>query len=93
MSSSYTSATVATVPCTTTSASLLTANGARSNWVVENLSGQTAYIRFGTGAASSTDYTKSLATGGYYECPQPLYRGAVQIVLGAGSGNVQVTSW
>lgn len=86
-------ATVATVNATTTSSSLLAAGGARKAWIVYNASGQIAYLRFGTGAASSTDYSVQLASGVYYESPQPVYAGAVQVILAAGTGPVQVTSW
>jgi LysM repeat protein len=85
-------ATVTAVPASTTSAALL-AGGSRRGWVVSNISGQIAYLRFGSGAASATDHTVTVASGAYYESPQPAYGGPVQVVLAAGSGNVLVTSW
>jgi hypothetical protein len=86
-------ATVTAVPASTTSASLLAAGGARKAWVVSNPTGVVAYLRFGSGAAVSTDFTVQIAAGGYYESPQPVYAGPVQVILASGTGNVLVTSW
>lgn len=92
-SNSAQTATVATVAASTTSAALLAAGGSRRAWVVSNLAGAIAYLRFGSGAAVATDYTVAVAAGGYYECPQPVYGGPVQVILASGTGNVLVTSW
>jgi hypothetical protein len=85
-------ATVATVAASTTSASLLTGAG-RNAWFAVNATGAIAYLRFGSNAASSSDFSVSIAAGGYYECPQPVYAGPVQVILASGAGNIQVTSW
>lgn len=90
--SSKQTATVAAVAGSTTSAALLTGAG-RNAWFVQNATAAIAYLRFGSGAASSTDFSVSIAAGGYYECPQPVYAGPVQVILASGTGNLQVTSW
>lgn len=90
--SSKQTATVATVAGSTTSAALLTGAG-RNAWIVVNTSSVVAFLRFGSGAATSGDFSVSIAAGGYYECPQPVYAGPVQVILASGTGNLQVTSW
>ena len=85
---------MSSVAASTTSASRLAASASRKAWVVSNTTAAIAYLRFGSGAASATDFTVQLAaTTGYYECPQPVYNGPVQVILASGTGNVIVTSW
>jgi len=49
------------------------------------------FIKFGA-AASATDFTVSLAAGGYYEMPQPLYVGLVTAAT-ATTATARVTSY
>lgn len=87
------SATIATYAASTTSGTLLAAGGSRRAWLVSNTSGQILYLRFAADAATAANYSVAIASGGYYECPQPVYAGAVTAITAAGAGNVQVTSW
>ncbi len=90
----FQTATVTTVAVSTTSATLLAAGVGLNFRAVSNTSGQVLYVRFGTGAAVSTDHTVAVASGGYYEFPQPLYTGAVTAIMGGGTtGNVLVTTY
>ena len=86
-------ATVTAPAMTTTSALLLAASANRSMWFVTNTTAAVLYLRFGSAAATSGDYSVAIAAGGYYECPIPVYGGAVQGVLASGTGNPEVTAW
>ena len=87
------SATVTAYAASTTSGTMLAAGGSRKAWIVVNSTAAIAYLRFGSGAASATDFSVSIAVGGYYECPQPVYGGQVTAILASGTGNLLVTSW
>lgn len=89
------SASVTAPTITTASSTLLAAGAGRQMWIVTNPAASPGilYLRFGTGAASSTDYSVAIAVGGYYECPIPVYGGAITAVLATGSSAVQVTAW
>ncbi len=88
-------ATVTAVPMTGSSASLTAALGAGAAPIryISNTSGQILYVRFGTAAASTTDYTLQLAAGQVWESPSPFYAGPMQGILATGSGNVNVTAY
>jgi hypothetical protein len=92
-STSAQNATVTSPSLSTTSATLLAAGGARKAWYVVNNTAAVMYLRFGSGAASSTDFTAQVAAGGAWECPQPVYSGQVTAILASGTGNAQVTAW
>ena len=59
---------------------------------VYNDSTSIAYMKFGSGA-SSTSYTVQLAAGAYYEFPQPLYAGLVSIIWVTANGAARITEW
>lgn len=80
------------VATSTTSANLVVI-GARGGRIITNDSAAILYIRFGTTAATSTNYTVQIAAGGVYELPQPLYGGQITGILASGTGNARVTSW
>jgi len=89
------SATVTSVALTATSSTpAALASGAGRNFrAISNISGQIVYARFGGGTASATDHTVAIAAGAYYEFPQPLFGGAIALVMASGSGNVLVTTY
>lgn len=86
------SASVATVACSTTVATLLAAGAARRMIVITNATANTLFVKFGPNA-SSTDFTVRLAANGYYEMPVPVYGGVITGILDTGTGNAQVTTW
>lgn len=81
-----------TAPATSTvSATLVAASGARRTRYVFNDSAGILYVRLGSGAASTTDFSFKLAagTGTVIEG----YGGQVTGVLDTGTGAARVTEW
>jgi len=94
--SNYSTATLANVAASASSVTLAAANSSRKELVIVNESAYALFIKFGSGA-SSTSYTHQLAgsPGGfpYSELilSQPLYTGIVTGVWQLASGNARVT--
>lgn len=86
------SATVASVACSTTVATLLAASASRRMATIYNNAAVDLYVKFGS-TATSTDFTVKLAAGDYYEVPVPMYGGIVTGILASSTGNALVTSW
>lgn len=85
-------ATVTRVDTSTTVATLLTADGRRDGFCIQNEAAAVLYVKFGAGA-TATDYTVQIPAGGYYESPIGLsYVGILTGILASGSSNAQVTS-
>lgn len=59
-----------------TSTALLAANAGRKSASVYNASNKILYLKFGTGASASS-FKVAIAATGYFEFPQPIYKGAV----------------
>lgn len=57
---------------------------------VFNDSSAVLYLKWGTGA-SSTSYTVQVAAGGFYEFPQPLYTGVVHGAWASATGAARCT--
>lgn len=55
---------------------LASSNAARVGLLVFNDSGAALFLKYGTGASSSS-FTVKLAPGDYWEMPQPIYTGVV----------------
>lgn len=62
----------------------------RRSMVLFNESTAILYVKWGSGA-SLTDYSVQIGPSGYYEFPQPIYRGTVTGIWAAANGFVQVT--
>lgn len=82
--------TVAAVASSVTVVSLQAANAARRALKVYNDSTAVLYLKDGA-AASTTDYSVQVASGGYYEWPLPIYTGAVTGLWSAANGSARVT--
>lgn len=80
------------IATSTTSVSLVVRVATKSR-IIFNNSAAVLYIRFGTTAATSTDFSVAILAQGYYEVPQPLYGGQITGILASGTGTAQVTSW
>lgn len=94
MSTLSTQAAVVAAPAmSTTSAAVLAAGAARKGWIVVNDSAVVLYLRFGSAAASSTDFSVSLAAGASFTCPVPVYAGPIQGILASSTGTARVTTW
>ena len=84
-------ATLANVASSATSVSVFAANDAAVARALWNDSTAVLYLKFGSGAASTTSYTVQLAAGAYYEFPQPVYGGAVTGIWASANGNARTT--
>lgn len=84
--------TVSSVAVSTTSATVLAANGDRKYAIIHNASGGTLSLRFGSDAATTSagGFTVNVSDGSAYEVTG-VYKGAITGILDAGSGNVSVT--
>lgn len=83
-------ATPSNVASSTSSTALFASNPAARSRNVYNDSTAVLYLKFGTGA-SSTSYTVQLPAAWNYEFPQPLYTGAVEGAWASANGNARVT--
>lgn len=85
-----TSATLSNVSSSATSVSLLSSNAAARARMCFNDSTAILYLKFGT-TASTTSYTVQIPPSGYYEFPQPLYKGAVDGIWASANGSARLT--
>lgn len=88
-------ATIARPGTSTTSASILAASAGRAGFIIVNDSAVVLYVLFGSGTASATNYTLTLAAGATYEQREgaATYAGPITAVTASSSGNAQVTWW
>lgn len=82
-------AAVTRVPSSVDAVQILAANPDRLRLLVYNESTQTLYLKYGSGA-SSTSYTVQLASGDYFECPGR-YTGLVTGAWAGANGAAMVT--
>lgn len=85
-------AVVTAAPMTTASAAVVAAAGPQVRYIA-NTAAAILYLRFGTAAASATDYTVQLAAGAVFEMSTAPYGGAIQGILASGTGNAVVTTY
>lgn len=85
-------ATLANVSSSASSVTVFAANANAKGRAVYNDSTQVLYLKFGA-TASTTSYTVQLASGDYYEFPQPLYGGLVDGIWAAANGSARTTEW
>lgn len=89
-------ATIARIASATGDTALVAANVGRMGAYIFNESTAVLYLKFGTGA-SSTSYTVQIAAGGYFEIPNGsggaggVYRGAINGAWAAANGFAMVT--
>lgn len=83
-------ATLANVASSATSVQLFAANPAARGRQVKNDSTAVLYLKYGTGA-STTSYTVDIAAGGYLEFPAPCYSGVVHGIWASANGAARVT--
>lgn len=85
-------ATLANVNSSATNVTLLSANSTARGRTVYNDSTAVLYLKFGATATSSS-YTVQLASGAYYEFPQPCYTGQVDGIWASANGAARTTEW
>lgn len=85
-------ATLANVTSSASSVTVFAANGAARARTIYNDSTAVLYLKFGA-TASTTSYTVQLASGDYYEFPQPLYGGLVDGIWASANGAARTTEW
>lgn len=89
--STVSTATPAALASAATSAQLLAANASRKGLLVTNTDANTLYLKYGA-TASATDFTVAIPTGAYWEMPQPIYTGRIDVIWAAdGSGSAVYT--
>lgn len=94
MAASSSRSSVVTNPAMSTTSAAVTAGGTTPPVrYVANTTGQILYLRFGTGAATATDFTIQLAAGATWENPSAVYNGPIQGLMATGSGNATVTAY
>jgi hypothetical protein len=82
--------TTASVSSSASSTTVLSANTAAVGRAVFNDSSAVLYLKYGT-TASTSSYTVQIAAGGYFEFPQPLYRGRVDGIWASANGAARTT--
>lgn len=83
-------ATVTSVSVSTVVVTLLSSNANRKGFIIYNNGTTQVFIKFGTGATTSS-FTLVLNGSGFYESSKPIYRGAITAIRNAGTANVLVT--
>ena len=84
------SATLSNVASSTSSVTLAAADGNRQFLAVFNDSSADLFVKYGA-TASSTSFTVKVAAGGYWEMPEPTFRGRVDGIWSAANGFARVT--
>lgn len=89
-----TDATLNNVASSATSVTLFAANGRARRRVIYNDSTATLYVKFGSGAASTTSFTVPMATNTVYEFPgTPVYSGVVTGIWASANGFARTTEY
>lgn len=71
-----------------TSQTLVSANGVRQGMILNNTDANPVYLYYGT-TATLSKFTVKIPAGGYWEMPQPIWRGRIDVVWAAdGSGSL-----
>ena len=71
-----------------TSAQLLAANTARTGLMITNTDANAVYLYYGT-TATATKFTVKIGSGGYWEMPQPIWTGRIDVIWAAdGAGSL-----
>jgi hypothetical protein len=87
-------ATLANVTSSATSVTVFAANARARRRIVYNDSSATLYLKFGTGAASTTSFTVVMATNTMYEFPgTPVYAGVVTGIWASANGFARTTEY
>jgi hypothetical protein len=81
---------VTSVASAASDTSLLAANARRIGASVYNDSLEEMFVKYGTGASSSS-FTVNLSSGGYWTMPQPIYTGALNGIWANANGFARVT--
>lgn len=85
----FSNSTVTRVTASTTSATILAANGGRRTTVIFNEGSAKVFIKLGA-SASTTNYTIQLGAGGSFIIPEG-YTGIISAVFSTNTGNVQIS--
>lgn len=90
--SSADAATLTQVNSSNTSQTILASNANRIGALIFNTDANNLYLAFTASAATTSAFTVKIAAGGYYEFPQPVYRGQVTGIWDVdGSGAAVIT--
>ena len=86
-----TASTVTAVASSATSVQIVAANAARLGLSIYNDSTYSLYLRYGSGAASSSDFSVLLQSGALYEVPDRSVTLEVRGVWSSANGNARAT--
>ena len=84
-------ATASNVSSSASSVTILASNSSRKGAMLYNDSNSKLYLLFGSGTASTTNYTVQLASGTYYEVPFPCFTGQLTGIWASANGAARVT--
>jgi hypothetical protein len=86
-----TTASLSAVASGTSSAQALAANTSRKGVLAYNTDANGVYLKYGT-TASSSSFTVLIPSSGYWEMPDPIYTGRIDVIwIGDGSGSLYLT--
>ena len=83
--------TLANVSGSATSVTVFSSNANARQRMLQNDSTAILYLKFGSGAASTTSYTVQIPAGQYFEFPFPCYTGASTVAWSAANGAARTT--
>lgn len=86
-----TTSTVISISASLTSGILITANSNRKGLLICNNTNNKIYILFGTGTASSTNFSCFLVSGGHLSLNHNDYTGIISVVASSTTGTILVT--
>lgn len=84
--------TITSVVAAASDTSLLASNTNRKGMYIFNDSTAILYLEFGSGVASTSNYTVQVPANGFFEMPTaPVYTGAIRGIWSAANGNARIT--
>lgn len=83
-------ASVSSVASSTTSQTASASNASRRGWLAYNNSSAACYVKFGA-TASTASFTVIIGAGEFFEMPQPIYTGAIDVIWASQNGALLVT--
>lgn len=86
-------ATINPVATSTASATLASAASSGAARIIDNSSSAILYVKFGTGTASSSDFSFAMVANTTWYAPDNAYAGPIQGILASGTGTARVTSY
>jgi hypothetical protein len=90
--SSSTSTSATSVSVTDSNTTILATNTSRKMASIYNEGAETAYVKLGASATTSS-YTIPIVSSGYYELPKPIYTGVIDAITASGTATLRITEF